>query len=72
MTDYLTKSGTSMATPHVAGVAALVSGLKPTLNPAGIRTLIMNSADPLSNWSGIVASGGRLNAYVAALDPEAT
>ena len=28
----------------------------------------MNSADPLSNWSGIVASGGRLNAYLAALD----
>ena len=68
ITDYVTKSGTSMATPHVAGVAALVSGLKPTLTPAGIRTLIMNSADPLSNWSGIVASGGRLNAYLAALD----
>jgi subtilisin family serine protease len=68
ITGYLAKSGTSMATPHVAGVAALVSGLKPTLTPAGIRTLIMNSADPLGNWSGIVASGGRLNAYLAALD----
>ena len=66
ITGYVTKSGTSMATPHVAGVAALVSGLKPGLTPAGIRTLLMNSVDLLAGWSGIVASGGRLNAYLAA------
>ena len=57
-----------MATPHVAGVAALVSSLKPSLTPAGTRTLLMNSVDTLPAWSGIVASGGRLNAYLAALD----
>ena len=28
----------------------------------------MNSVDPLPAWTGIVASGGRLNAYLAALD----
>ena len=68
ITGYVTKSGTSMATPHVAGVAALVSGLKPGLTPAGIRTLLMNSVDLRPAWSGVVASGGRLNAYLAALD----
>ena len=68
LTGYVTKSGTSMATPHVAGVAALVSGLKPGLTPAGIRTLLMNSVDLRPAWSSVVASGGRLNAYIAALD----
>ena len=68
LTGYVTKSGTSMATPHVAGVAALVSGLKPGLTPAGVRTLLMNSVDLLPAWSSVVASGGRLNAYLAALD----
>lgn len=68
ITGYVSKSGTSMATPHVAGVAALVSGLKPSLTPAGLRTLLMNTADPLPAWNGIVASGGRLNAYLGALD----
>ena len=68
LTGYVGKSGTSMATPHVAGVAALVSGLKPNLTPAGTRTLLMGSVDALPAWSGIVASGGRLNAYLAALD----
>ena len=36
--------GTSMASLHVAGVAALVIGADPTLNPAGVRAILQNSA----------------------------
>ena len=61
-------SGTSMATPHVAGAAALLSGLKPALTVAGIKSLLMSSVDQLATWNGIVASGGRLNVFIAALD----
>ena len=65
---YATSSGTSMAAPHVAGAAALLSGLKPELTVAGIKSLLMSSVDQLVPWNGIVASGGRLNVYIAALD----
>ena len=36
--------GTSMATPHVAGVVSLMLGLKPTLTPAEVSTLLRNTA----------------------------
>ena len=65
---YSSSSGTSMAAPHVAGAAALLSGLKPSLTVAAIKSLLMSSVDQLGPWNGIVASGGRLNMYLAALD----
>ena len=65
---YGTMSGTSMAAPHVAGAAAFLAGLKPNLSVAGLKSLMTSSVDPLSQWSGVVASGGRLNLFTAALD----
>ena len=59
--------GTSMASPYVAGAAALVRELAPGLNPAAVRALLMSSVDPLSSGGDRIASGGRLNAF-AALD----
>ncbi len=59
---YGTYSGTSMATPHVAGVAALIKSKGPTLDDAGIKAKLLGSADKKPNPTGKEATGGRLNA----------
>ena len=47
--DYKVLSGTSMATPHVAGLAALYMEQFPGLNAAEIWTLLENHAKPIEN-----------------------
>jgi subtilisin family serine protease len=59
---YGTKSGTSMATPHVAGVAALAWSLAPSAPFADVKAAIVDGTDPVDSMSGITVSGGRLNA----------
>ncbi len=63
---YARISGTSMATPHVAGVAALLVAQSPSLPVSGIKALLLDNVTPLAPWSGVVATGGRLNAFNAA------
>ncbi|MBL7076161.1 MAG: S8 family serine peptidase [Kiritimatiellae bacterium] len=57
--DYQTMSGTSMATPHVAGASAMLRAINPMLTPAQIRAVLMETADP--TLPGECVSGGRLN-----------
>jgi len=58
-------SGTSMATPYVSGVAALVLAAEPNLTVAKLRERILKSVDKLDNLADKVQSGGRLNAAKA-------
>jgi subtilisin family serine protease len=68
------KSGTSMASPVYAGIAALVKSKYPSLTMKQVETRIARSAQTTGTaavWNGLVASGGRVDAQ-AALLPIAT
>jgi outer membrane biosynthesis protein TonB len=61
---YGTMNGTSMASPHAAGAAALVAALHPTWTPVRIKDALMATADEASALAGLAVSG-RLNAAAA-------
>jgi hypothetical protein len=63
--DYSTISGTSMATPHVTGVAALVKAAHPSFTVAQLKASVLGGVDSLGSLHGKVATGGRLNACKA-------
>jgi subtilisin family serine protease len=58
---YGSYSGTSMATPHVTGAAALYAASNLGASADAIRTAILNGAVPTSSLSGRTLTGGRLN-----------
>ncbi len=58
---YGTKSGTSMATPHVAGAAALLWSYDPDMTAAEVKAALMDTVDTKEVFAGRMASGGRLN-----------
>ena len=59
---YGTKSGTSMAAPHVAGAIALFASAQPGRVPADlIRSAILTGADPTSALASKTLNSGRLN-----------
>ncbi|MFF2876351.1 S8 family serine peptidase [Gottfriedia sp. NPDC057991] len=63
---YARLSGTSMATPYVAGVSALLLQTNKDLQPADIKSILMNTADPLSKAYSVFEEGsGRVDAYEA-------
>ena len=58
---YSNYSGTSMATPHVTGGAALYAASNPGSTAATIKAAILNSAVPTASLTGKCVTGGRLN-----------
>jgi len=58
--SYGQKSGTSMASPHVAGVVALLLSVNPGLVPSQVMSCLVDNADPISTDMPI---GPRLNAF---------
>lgn len=58
--SFVYKSGTSMATPNVAGAAALVLAKEPGLSVGDLRRRILDAVDPRPGLAA-TATGGRLN-----------
>jgi subtilisin family serine protease len=62
ISSYASYNGTSMATPHVSGAAALYAASHPGASAVEIKSAIMSSAVPTSSLTGKCVTGGRLNA----------
>ena len=59
--SYASYSGTSMATPHVTGAAAMYASTHPGATAAQIKAAILNSAIATPSLAGKTVTGGRLN-----------
>ncbi|NOY69257.1 MAG: S8 family serine peptidase [Deltaproteobacteria bacterium] len=60
---YARLSGTSMATPFVTGLAALLVSKKPDIKYLKIISDILDNVDPISGVEGKILTGGRVNFY---------
>lgn len=59
--SYSSYSGTSMATPHVSGAAALYKSINPSATAAQIKAAILGSAFPTTSLVGRCVTNGRLD-----------
>lgn len=66
--DYAVISGTSMAGPHVSGLAALVWSASPGLAASQVKARILDNVDRLDDLSGAIFTAGRINAYNSLLN----
>jgi subtilisin family serine protease len=64
--QLVSMSGTSMATPYVAGVAALMKAVNPSYTYPELKYALMVSSDPIAGLQGKIANG-RVNAYRAVM-----
>ncbi len=62
---YASYSGTSMATPHVAGAALLVADANPGISNAELKERLLGTADKIPSLDGKVVTGARLNVGAA-------
>ena len=62
---YTQISGTSMATPHVAGVVALMLDADPTLTPDEVKQILVETASRMPGYDEWQVGAGYVNAYAA-------
>jgi subtilisin family serine protease len=62
---YSSANGTSMAAPHVAGLAALIWAEEPGLTHSEVKERILNGAEGKASLKGRMVTGGRINAYLS-------
>jgi serine protease AprX len=62
---YTTMSGTSMATPHVAGVVALLYQSNASMSPDLAKRILVNTATPMPGYEAWAVGSGLVNAYAA-------
>ena len=62
---YTTMSGTSMATPHIAGVVALMLQANPSLTPAQVKSVLSSTASPMPGYGAHEAGAGYVDALAA-------
>jgi len=74
LNSYLNKNGTSMASPHVAGLAALVLARNPSFSASQIKSRIINNCDNIDalnpGYTGLLGAG-RINMAKALGKPQA-
>ena len=63
---YGVLSGTSMASPYVAGVAAMLWGMRPDLSYHEVKQVLLNSVTMNPNLAGKILTGGDINPMQAA------
>jgi hypothetical protein len=62
---YVAASGTSMATPHVAGAAALLAQRHPDWTPAQLKSALVGTARPAPGVDVFAQGGGRIDVGAA-------
>jgi serine protease AprX len=62
---YTTMSGTSMATPHVAGIVALLLEANPLLSPEDVKQILQKTATNMPGFESWEVGAGYVNAYAA-------
>ncbi|MEA3321824.1 MAG: S8 family serine peptidase [Bacillota bacterium] len=62
---YTSMSGTSMATPHVAGIVALMLEADTTLSPGEVKEIIQQTATNMPGYEAWEVGAGYVNAYAA-------
>ncbi len=62
---YTLMSGTSMATPHVAGIIALMLEANPSLSPAEVKQILQDTATNMPGMEAWEVGAGYVNAYAA-------
>lgn len=66
--NYANLLGTSIAAPHVSGIAALIWSEFPALSHYEVKARILNSVEPFAAFTATTITGGRANAYKALTD----